>query len=117
VQLRRTGKEVRMVIDHTDPFAPPAKPDPSLVNAIVNAHQFNERLLHSGASRFADLAKSENLHRSYCSQIHRLAYLAPDITIAILDGRQPPGLTATMLIEHPHLPPSWQEQRTALGFA
>jgi len=49
VQLRRAGKEVRMVIDHTDPFAPPAKPDPSLVKAIVNAHRFNEKLLHGGA--------------------------------------------------------------------
>jgi hypothetical protein len=43
--------------------------------------------------------------------------LAPDITAAILDGRQPSGLTATMLIEHPHLPLSWQEQRAAPGFS
>src|SRR5207237_979298 len=27
VHLRRAGKEVRMVIDYTDPFAPPPKPD------------------------------------------------------------------------------------------
>jgi site-specific DNA recombinase len=117
VQLRRAGKEVRMVIDHTDPFAPPAKPDPSLVNAIAKAHDFNDKLLRGGVAKFADLAKSEKLHRSYCSQILRLAYLAPDITIAILDGRQPPSLTATMLIEHPHLPLSWHEQRAVLGFA
>ena len=58
VQLRRAGKEVRMVIDHTDPFAPPAKPDPSLIKAIVNAHRFNEQLLHCGAGKFADLAKT-----------------------------------------------------------
>ncbi len=116
VKLRRAGKEVRMVIDHTDPFAP-AKLDPSLIKAIVNAYGFNEKLLRGGVSKFADLAKSEKLHRSYYSQILRLAYLAPDITTAILDGRQPPGLTATMLIEHPHLPLSWLEQRAALGFA
>ena len=59
----------------------------------------------------------EKLNRSYYSQVLRLAYLAPDITIAILEGRQPSGLTATMLIEHPHLPLSWQAQRDALGFA
>ena len=35
-----------MVIDHRDPFAPPAKPDPSLVKAIAKAHRFNEKLLH-----------------------------------------------------------------------
>jgi site-specific DNA recombinase len=115
-QLRRAGKEVRMVIDHSDPFAPPAKPDPTLVKAIAKAHDFNDKLLRGGVAKFADLAKSEKLHRSYYSQILRLAYLAPDITTAILDGRQPEGLTATMLIEHPHLPLSWQEQRAALGF-
>ncbi len=106
-----------MVIDHTDPFAPPAKPDPGLIKAIVNAHRFNENLLHGGARKFADLAKREKLNRSYYSQILRLAYLAPDITTAILEGRQPADLTATMLIEHSHLPLSWQEQRAALGFA
>jgi site-specific DNA recombinase len=116
VRLQRAGKEVRMVIDH-DPFAPPAKADPSLVKAIVRAHRFNDRLLHGGAAKFADLAKSEKLHRSYYSQILRLAYLAPDITTAILEGRQPASLTATTLIEHPRIPLSWQEQRTAFGFA
>ena len=117
VRLQRAGKEVRMVIDQSDPFAPPPKPDPSLVKAIVRAHRFNNRLLHGGAAKFADLAKSESLHRSYYSQILRLAYLAPDITTAIFEGRQPSGLSATMLIEHPRIPLSWQEQRTALGFA
>jgi site-specific DNA recombinase len=116
VRLRRAGKEVRIVIDGSDPFAPSLKPDPSLIKAIVKAHRFNDRLLHGGVARFANLAKGESLHRSYYSQILRLAYLAPDITTAILEGRQPPGLTATMLIEHPHLPLSWQQQRTALGF-
>jgi site-specific DNA recombinase len=116
VRLRRAGKEVRMAIDHIDPFAPAPKPDPSLIKAIAKAHRFNERLLGGEVSRFADLAKNEGLHRSYFSQVLRLAYLAPDITTAILEGRQPEGLTATLLIEHPHLPLCWQEQRTALGF-
>jgi hypothetical protein len=33
VHLRRAGKEVRMVIDHTDPFARPAKPDRALIGS------------------------------------------------------------------------------------
>ena len=60
VRLQRAGKEVRMVVDHTDPFASSAKPDPSLIKAIVNAHRFNENLLHGGAQKFADLAKARN---------------------------------------------------------
>jgi site-specific DNA recombinase len=116
MQLRRAGKEVRMVIGDADPCAPALRRDPSLIEAIVKAHRFNEQLLYGGVSKFAELAKSEKLNRSYYSQVLCLAYLAPDITIAILDGRQPAGLTATMLVEHPHLPISWQEQRAALGF-
>ena len=34
----------------------------------------------------------------------RLSYLAPDITKAILDGRQPGDLTAEKLLEHSRLP-------------
>jgi hypothetical protein len=106
-----------MVIDHTDPLAPPAKPDPSLIKAIGRAHRYHAMLINHGRGKFADMAKSEKLHRSYFSQILRLAYLAPDITAAIMEGRQPEILTATALIEHAHLPLSWPGQRAALGFA
>jgi len=116
VRLRRAGKEVRMVIDHTDPFAPPAKPDRALIRLVVRAHRFHEMLVkHSG--KFGDLARREKLNRSYFSQLLRLAYLAPDITIAILNGRQPAGLTATQLIGRADLPMSWPAQRRTLGFA
>jgi len=44
-------------------------------------------------------------------------FLAPDITHAILDGRQPRDLTAEKLLEPSRLPLAWHDQRTALGFA
>jgi site-specific DNA recombinase len=117
VHLRRAGKEVRMVIDHTDPFAPPAIPDRALIRLVVRAHRFHDMLVKHKDGKFGDLAKSEKLHRSYFSQLLRLAYLAPDITAAILEGRQPAGLTTTTLIERANLPISWREQRRTLGFA
>ena len=46
----------------------------------------------------------------------RLSYLTPDITEAILDGRQPLDLTADKLLAHSRLPLCWHEQRTVLGF-
>jgi hypothetical protein len=117
VHLRRAGKEVRMVIDHTDPFVPPPKPDLALIRLVVRAHRFQDMLVKHKGGKFGDLAKREKLHRSYFSQLLRLAYLAPDIATAILDGHQPEGLTATQLIERADLPMSWREQRRALGFA
>ena len=52
-----------------------------------------------------------------CAACHHVALLAPDITQAILDGRQPPDLTAEKLLEHSRLPLAWHDQRTVLGFA
>ena len=40
-----------------------------------------------------------------------------DITQAILDGRQPRGLTADKLLAHSRLPLAWHEQRIVRGFA
>jgi site-specific DNA recombinase len=46
----------------------------------------------------------------------RLSYLAPDLTQAILDGRQPRDLTAEKLLAHSRLPLAWHDQRIVLGF-
>ena len=65
---------------------------------------------------FAALAKREGVSRSYFTRLIRLSYLAPDITQAILEGRQPRDLTPDQLLAHSRLPLAWQEQRTLLGF-
>ena len=54
---------------------------------------------------------------SYFTRLVRLSYLAPDITQAILDGRQPCDLTTAKLLAHSRLPLTWREQRRVLGFA
>ena len=59
----------------------------------------------------------EGVSRSYFTRVVRLSYLAPDITQAILEGRQPHDLTAEKLLAHSRLPLGWHDQRTALGFA
>jgi site-specific DNA recombinase len=96
--------------------ASPASPNPSLIKLIVRAHLFHTKLMKQGGGKYNQLAHGEALNRSYLSRVLRLAYLAPDITHAILEGRQPPGLTAARLTDEACLPPAWPEQRTALGF-
>jgi len=44
------------------------------------------------------------------------AFLAPDIQRAILEGRQPAGLTAAQLM-NAGIPLAWADQRKALGFS
>jgi hypothetical protein len=115
VQLRRAGREIKMVIDGTDPFA--AKPDARLIKLLLRARRFNATLADSEDIHFAVLAQREGVSRSYFTRLVRLSYLAPDITQAILDGRQPRDLTAEKLLKHSRLPLAWHDQRTVLGFA
>jgi hypothetical protein len=55
------------------------------------------------------------VHQADVSRALPLAFLAPDIVQAILDGRQPVVLTAARL-RRIRLPHSWVEQRRVLGF-
>ena len=105
-----------MVIDGTGPSAV-AKPDARLIKLLLKAHRFNARLAEGEGVHFAALAQQEGVSRSYFTRLVRLSYLAPDITQAILDGRQPLDLTAEKLLEHSRLPLAWHNQRTVLGFA
>ena len=116
VRLSRCGREITMLIDGTDPLAT-AKPDARLIKLLIRARRFNAALVGSGGTPFAALAKREGVSPSYFTRLVRLSYLAPDITQAILDGRQPRGLTADKLLAHSGLPLAWHEQRIALGFA
>jgi DNA invertase Pin-like site-specific DNA recombinase len=116
VRLRRSGVAIRMLIAGTDPFAT-AKPDARLVKLLIRARRFNATLLDSDGVPFAVLAKRQGVSPSYFTRLVRLSYLAPDITEAILDGRQPRDLTADKLLTHSRLPLTWHEQRTVLGLA
>ena len=54
---------------------------------------------------------------SYATRLFRLTLLAPNIVSAILNGHQPPELTARKLMDVTRLPLDWNEQRRALSFA
>jgi len=116
IRLRHAGREITMRIDGTDPFAT-AKPDARLIKLLIRARRFNATLLDSDGVPFAALAKRQGVSTSYFTRLVRLSYLAPDITEAILDGRQPSDLTADKLLAHSRLPLGWPEQRNVLGFA
>ena len=84
---------------------------------MIRAHRFNATLVGSDGVPFAALAEREGVSQSYFTRLVRLSYLAPDITQAILDGRQPRDLTADKLLAHSRLPLAWHEQRRVLGLA
>ena len=89
----------------------------NILKNFMKSRRFNAALAQGEGIHFAALAQREGVGRSYFTRLVRLNYLAPDITQAILDGRQPRDLTAEKLLEHSRLPPAWHDQRIALGFA
>jgi site-specific DNA recombinase len=117
VRLCRIGQGKRLVIDAALKPGMPGTPDPKLIKLLVRAHYLKETLRALPGTRIADLASREKLSPSYVALLLRLTSLAPDITRAILDGRQPAGFTAQKLVTYPALPFTWAEQRMALGFA
>ena len=112
VHLKRAGMEMRMLVDGA---AGAAEPDPTLIKLILRAQQFRDRMMTERLG-VNELAASEGVTGSYITRIIRLGFLAPDIVTAILNGRQPVGLTANKLANDSRLPNSWAEQRQALGF-
>jgi len=73
--------------------------DPALVKALARAFRWRG-LLESGAfATIQELAAAEKINPSYISRMLRLTLLAPDMVEAILDGRQPEGVTLPALLE------------------
>jgi len=113
MHLRRRGVEARFVLSSN---AAPEKPDAKLIRMISRAHRWR-RLLSDGAyTKLSELAAAEGVARTDLSGQLPLAFLAPDIVDAILDGRQPTDLTANRIKQALPLPLDWAKQRQVLGF-
>ena len=113
-RLQRAGREMRMIVQNTENQR---APDPALLRALARAHDFRERLMRDPHLSAHDIARAEGVSAAYIYATLRLAWLAPDIVEAIVNGRQPPRLTATELFRlSGHLPLGWPQQRTLIGF-
>jgi len=86
--------------------------DDSLIKALARAFRW-KRMLESGEfSTITELAQRERIAAPFLTRTMRLAQLAPDLVEAILDGRQPRGLTLEALREP--LSSDWSVQRDNL---
>ena len=114
-RLQRAGREMRMIIQNAEDQR---APDPALLRALARAHDFRERMMQNPHLSAHDIARAEGVSAAYIYATLRLAWLAPDIVDAIVNGRQPTRLTATELFRlSGHLPLGWRQQRTLIGFA
>lgn len=108
----RPGRKT-VVTPMTDGVAPVTTPaDPALVKALARAFRYQRMLDQGRYASITEMAAAERLERGYLGSLLRLTLLAPDLVSAILDGRQPEGLTFAVL--DGGVPAGWDAQRSTL---
>jgi site-specific DNA recombinase len=91
--------------------------DLSLLRIITRAHDVQRGLSQNTKLTVHDIAREEGVTAAYLFNLLRLPWLAPDITTAIINGRQPHQLNAKLLMRKAsQLPADWVAQRILLGF-
>jgi len=85
----------------------------SLIQSIVRAHAWIRRLHEGTYVSVEALAEANRVHPKVVRQALRLAFLSPDVTSAIIDGRQPSGLSVAQIPKL--LPLQWTEHQRLLG--
>jgi hypothetical protein len=83
--------------------------DTTLVKAVARAFRWRRMMETGRYGTIDELAAAEKINSSYVSRLLRLTLLAPDIVEAILNGRQPEGMTLPGLMEP--FPVEWALQR------
>jgi site-specific DNA recombinase len=113
-RLQRVGREMRMLAENSDDRT---SADPGLLRIIARAHDIHTRLIQSTDLTLHAIASQEHVTPGYISRLLRLPLLEPDIVTAIVDGKNPPQLTAKKLMRLAlQIPIDWTEQRKLLGF-
>ena len=85
---------------------------PALISAIVKSRGWLDRILRGEAANQRDLAAQEGYGERYVSRVLPLAFLSPEITEAVLEGKQPEHWTLDTLLGK--VPLDWNEQHALL---
>jgi hypothetical protein len=111
---QRGGRKLVISPDGASIVAP-SRPrvDNTMIKALARAFRWR-KLLETGVYATAEeIAQAEKINASYVGRVLRLTLLAPFIVEAILDGRQPAGVTTAMLMRPFRC--SWMEQAAAFA--
>ena len=111
----RRGQELRLVIPPVSDHDSAVMRDERLINLLADA-RFTLALVKANPHKsIPSIASEYKRCRIRIGKLLRVACLAPDIVVAIVEGRQPLGLTARKLLDT-ELPLSWDAQKRLLGF-
>jgi ribosomal protein L18E len=87
-----------------------ARPDVTIVRAIARAHEWRGWLEQGEVHSYRDIASKADIDASYVQLVLPLAFLDPQITRELLDGRRQISGGLIELLRR-GIPAGWQEQR------
>jgi len=93
---------------------PENRPDLGLIDAMARAHLWLKALTDGTYQSVEELANAAKWNSKVVRKVLRLAFVAPDITEAIIHGSQPNSLSVSELQGEAAF--CWDEQRRLLGF-
>ena len=111
VRKQRGGRKL-MVAPSGTANPGPSGADTTLVKALARAYRWRRMMETGRYGTIDELAAAEKINSSYVSRLLRLTLLAPEIVEAILEGRQPQGMTLPSLMEP--FPVEWEGQRDSI---
>ena len=112
VRLSRTGRALRLV-DDSGAMAAPANRDETLARLVLRARTWWRELERSGVT-VSELASREGVTPSYLTRVVRLAFLAPDVVTAMLEGGLRADVDASRLFAAGAIDAGWSAQRRKL---
>ena len=111
--MRRRGFERRLVTEGQE--AAPARPDRPLIEMTARAHLYLRATTVEGLDR-RQVAQRNGTRAEDVGRVLPLAFLSPEVTDAILTGRQPSDLSVIHMARQTDLPLAWTQQSDELGF-
>jgi hypothetical protein len=108
VSFGKRGERKLVVMPEGAEWAPRPRVDKAIVKALARAFRWRKVLDEGVYATIDDLAKAKGIGKTYVSKGLRLTLLAPEIVVAMLDGRQPAQLQLGSLLERFPLDWSWQ---------
>ncbi len=112
VTFKRRGVGMKLILSDDRRQLP--MPDPKLIAAVSAGRRWIAEIKDGKARSVTELAEGHGVDRTDIGRLIPLAFLAPDIVEAILQGRQPIEFTVGRLKRIGDLPVSWPEQRRVL---
>ena len=110
IPIRLKHRQGAVVIEAANGADQGGRVDRALVRAVCLARSWAKSLANGDVESTKEIARQSGLCHHYASRLMPLAWLAPDLIAAILEGRQPRALSLGALVKQP-LPLDWDEQR------